>query len=417
MPTPVFLTGFEHGVVVTGATPIPNDRIWHTVDSTGGVPGIDTTTPRSGTRCLDLPATSGGLSYVGHNIAGLPAIGVASFAVMFVDSLPTADCQLFSFALTTGASTPNFRFVVADSTLRIRVTADGAPGFTVAPNTWYLVDVRIDVSGATRVAEATVNGVALGTSSAAVAATTITACRIGKNTITSVANGNIRFDDLVVSLTHADYPLLNHEVLKMSPNADGTHSFTANDFIRGDAGAAILTSDTDVWTLVDDSPFVNIDADTTDAVQQNVINAAGYVELALEAAPRVVDAWGVQFHSQYDADAALASTVTLTENDGGTLRDVHTLADISNVTETFLSECFTTAPTGGNYTQTKLDALKLRWGFSTDVTDSPIIHALMLEVAYPLSMALIIPVPGNQEARYRYGQVVPTTPNPTYSVQ
>jgi hypothetical protein len=176
-----------------------------------------------------------------------------------------------------------------------------------------------------------------------------------------------------------------HEVLKMSPNADGTHSFTANDFIRGDSGAAILTSDTDVWTLLDDVPFGTVG--TTDSVQQNVIRTTGYVEIALEASPRPgVDAWGIQIHGQYDADGTGADSCTLKENDGGTLRDVYTNADVSETTaEVLISHCQSAAPSGGAYTQAKLDALRLRWGFAGDVTGSPIVHALMVEAVFPIA--------------------------------
>jgi hypothetical protein len=382
VPTPVFLTGFEHGVVATGATPAPNDRIWHTVVTTGGTPGIDTATPRSGVRCLNIPATSGSGSYVGRNLAsGSPK--VASFGVRFVGSLPTADCYIF--ALLTSGSWVFVRFQSSDSKLYTAAGANlGATGITVAADTWYRVDVRAVANGTTTTMEMEVDGTAAGTASLNQAASAFTSFRIGKNVDTgTTANGNIRFDDLVITETSGDYPLGDHEVLKMSPNADGTHSFTANDFIRGDSGAAILTSDTDVNTLVDDVPFAAIG--TTDSVQQNVIRSTGYVELALEAAPQAVDAWGIQIHGQYDADATGADTCTLKENDGGTLRDVYTNADVSNTSETFLSHCKATAPSGGAYTQSILDALKLRWGFSTDVTGSPIVHALMVEVAYPVA--------------------------------
>jgi hypothetical protein len=246
-----------------------------------------------------------------------------------------------------------------------------------------LVDFIADVSTTTRTANARVNGTGLGPATQASTASTFTNVRIGKNVDTTTANVQVRYDDLVVSATEADYPLGEHEVLALRPNADGTHSFTANDFIRGDAGAAILVSATDVWTLLDDEFFGTIG--TSDSVQQNVIRTTGYVEFQLDPAPRTVDAWGIQIHGQYDADATGASTVTLKENDGGTLRDVYTNADVSNTTETFLSHCRTTAPSGGAYTQAKLDALRLRWGYSGDVTGSPIVHALMVEAAFPVS--------------------------------
>jgi len=383
MPTPTFLTGFEHGVAITGATPVPDDRIWHAVVTTGGTPTITTSTPRSGARCLDIPTGTGAASYVSRNVASA-TVQVTSFGIRFVGGLPSADCMLFAYS--TGAGTfPNIWFNVADSKLYARVTANGASGFTVAADTWYLVDCKGDVSSGTRTMDVTVNGTALGQASAAVAASTISSFRLGRNVATTTATGNIRYDDFVVSATAGDYPMGDHEVLVMRPNADGTHSFTANDFIRGDAGAAILVSATDVWTLLDDTTIETIG--TTDSVQQNVIRSTGYVEVNFEPAPDSVDAWGVQVQSSYDCDATGASTCFMKWNDGGTILDVYsnapTGADFSNTTATFNSTQRATAPSGGAWTQAKLDAIRMRWGYSTDVTGSPIIHGLMLEVAYP----------------------------------
>jgi len=388
MPTPVFATSFEHGVVITGATPAPNDRIWHTVVTTGGTPIMNTTDARSGARCLEIPATSGAASYVGRIVVGAPTIQVKSFYVRFKGSVPTADCLLFAFTTAAG-SFGMLLFKASDSKLYASFGAAiiGATGFTVAADTWYLVDIRVNVGTDPRTCDVTVNGTALGSASLAALASTISTFTIGKNVVATTANVNVLYDDLVLSATTGDYPMGEHEVLVMRPNADGTHSFTANDFIRGDAGAAILVSDTDVWTLLDDT-ILDPPIGTTDSVQQNVIRSTGYVEVGFEASPRPgVDAWGIQVSGSYDADATGASTVTLKLNDGGTLADLYALADVSNTTVTFLTHHRATAPSGGAWTQAKLDALLARWGFSTDVTGSPIIHGLMIEAAFPIAGA------------------------------
>lgn len=374
MPTPIFLTGFEHGIIATGATPSPNDRIWRTVT---GTPTISTTTVRSGARSLRCN-TAGTSVWVGRSLTSTNTI-ILSFLVRFA-TLPGADVTICSFV--SAAGNPVLDFNQATGKLRVDTTTDVGP--VLSTGVWYRVDLRYVMSANPWVLKAQVDGGAETTVNQAVAASTMTAWRLGLGTEADTSTADAFFDDLVVSVTSADYPLGDHEVLKMSPNADGTHSFTANDFIRGDAGAAILTSDTDVWTLVDDVPFAAIG--TTDSVQQNVIRSTGYVELALEAAPRTVDAWGIQIHTQHDADATGADNVKYQENDGGTTRQVYS-GDVSNTTATFLSHCMATAPTGGAYTQAKLDALRLRWGFSSDVTGSPIVHALMLEVAYAVAAA------------------------------
>lgn len=399
MPTPIFLTGFEHGIVVTGATPTPNERIWHTVATTGGTPGIDTTTPKSGARCLNIPATSGAGSYVSRNLSGTQTTLVAGFYVRFVGSLPTADSVLFMPDTGTGTF-PSLWFNASDSKLYARAGTNlGASGFAVSADTWYRIDFK-SVAAATQTCDVQVDGTALGQASVASAATDYTLFRIGKNVDDgTTANGNIRYDDLVISVTSGDYPLGDHEVLKLALDSDGTHSFTAGDFVYGDAGGNVSTSATDVWSNLDEVPFGAIG--TTDSIQQNVIRTTGYVEVNFEASPRTVDAWGVQIFGQFDADATGADTSGMRLWDGTTEVTLYAPpnGDVSNTTATYLTFCRATNPSGGAWTQTAIGNLRARWGFSGDVTGSPIIHALMAEVAFPVTAG------GGGNTPYYYAQV------------
>jgi hypothetical protein len=232
-----------------------------------------------------------------------------------------------------------------------------------------------------------IDGVAQPSFSTGIALNTITGFRLGGNIETTLLPTYTAYiTDFVLSVTNANYPLGNHEVLVMRPNADGTHSFTAGDFGFDDAGADVAVSATDVWTRLDDATIETIG--TTDSIRQKVANSVGYVEVGFEPAPRVLDAWGVQVHSVYDASAAGANTCWLKYNDGGTILDVYSNGaaggDFSNTTATFNSSHQALAPSGGAWTQAKLNALLLRWGYSTDVLDIPIKHGVMIEVAYPL---------------------------------
>lgn len=389
MPTITFLTGFEHGKAVAGGSVTPaNDRIFSSVDASDGTPTVVALTPRSGALCLDIPTGAGAVgSSVRRPFSGgsTPAIVVMSFAVRFVGSLPTADSFLVGGIAATGAF-PGVLFKQSDSTLRACMGPGtiGGTGPVVVPDQWYLVDCYWDVSVSPRVAKMSVDGVAYGDATVITAISTMSQWRLGRNIASTTAAGNIRYDDIVVSETGADYPLGNHEVLKISPNVDGTHSFSAGDFVRGDAGANILTTDTDVYTLIDEAPFGAID--TVDSVQQNVINAAGYVEVGFEAAPRGHSAWAIQTHGQYDADATSVNTCAIKLWDGVTLDALFgpPNGDVSNVdAESFLTQCRNTNPTGGAWTQAAINGIRARFGYSDDVTGSPILHGLMMEIAYP----------------------------------
>lgn len=388
MPTPTFVTGFEHGKVVVGGAMTPtNDKIFTTVT---GVPTINTTTPRSGSQCMESTTAVGAGVYVQRTFSGgaTKTQVTMSFAVRFVGSLPSADCMIFCGQAALGGFC-NAVFQASDSKIyAANGTAKGATGVAVVADQWYVVDISMDVSAGTRVTKVQVDGVACGDASSAIAASTMSTWRMGVNVATTTANATIRFDDLVVSETIGDYPMGNHEVLKLSPNSDGTHSFTLNDFVYGDAGASVPTNATDVWSNLDEAPFGAIG--TTDSIQQNVIRATGYVEVNFEDSPRTVNAWAVQIHGQFDADASGASTSGMRLWDGTTEVTLYgpPNGDVSNVdAETFTSFCRATNPSAGAWTTTAINQLRARWGFADDVTGSPIIHALMLEVAFPFTPA------------------------------
>lgn len=378
MPTPVFLTGFEHGVVATGAVPVPNDRIWHTVS---GAVGIDTTTFRNGARSLRCNP-SGAIEYVGRSLTSSNIL-VGSFAIRF-ETIPTVSLFLFA-AVPSGT----FAYIAFNQTTGKLQVTDGTTAADFGPvlsaDTWYLVDFRFNISANPWALTAQVDGANAATANPAIASSSFTSWRIGAGVDDGTTTVDVYYDDLVLSTTSGDYPLGDHKVLVMRPNADGTHSFTAGDFGYGDAGGNVATSATDVWSFLDDTTIAAID--TTDSIRQKVIRSTGYVEVNFEPSPDAANAWGVQVHGSYDALATGANTSWLKWNDGGTILDVYsnapTGADFSNTTVTYNSTQRATAPSGGAWTQAKLDAIKMRWGYSTDVTGTPVIHGLMLEVAYP----------------------------------
>lgn len=390
MPTPIYINGLEHNVAITGAAVTPTgDRIWTTATTTGGTPAIDTTVPKHGLRCLEIPTGTGAESSLSKTISGSPAIGVASFYIRFKGGLPSADCRLFHFQPASG-SFPFLKFLASDSTLRASFgSSNGDGGTVVAADTWYLIDYIADVSTGTRTVKIRVNGGTEHTDSLSAAASTFSQFQIGRNTDTTTATGNILYDDIVISVTSADYPMGEHEVQKIIPDSDGTHSFTNNDFIQGDAGSGFANSATNIHTFIDDG---TIDGhSTTDSVQQNVIRTTGYIEINFEAGPRTVDAWGIQISGGFDADATGACTSGMRLWDGTTEVTLYgpTNGDVSNLgpPNGFLSYCRATNPSGGAWTQSAVDGIRMRWGFSGDVTGSPIMQAAIIEVAYPIAAA------------------------------
>lgn len=409
MPTPTFLTGLEHGVAIAGAAVTPtNDRVWTSVVTTGGTPGINTSTPKHGVNCLDIPATAASESGVRRVIQGTPGIVVASFYIRFVSSLPTADCRLFCIVPAAG-SFGFLQFVSSSGTLHAGFGTAAGAGFAVSPDTWYLVDYKVDYSVNPRTCDVSINGTAQTQATTGVATSTASSLRLGKNIDTTTANGNIRYDDIVISHTAGDYPMGEHECLKMSPNADGTHSFTNNDFIQGDAGSGFANTATNIWTFIDDTDLTT--HSTTDSVQQNVIRTTGYIEINFESAPSSENAWGIQITGAFDADATGADTSGMRLWDGTTEDTLYAPAngDVSNLgpPNGFLSFCRATNPSGGAWDTTALNGIRMRWGFSGDVTGSPIMQAAMIEAAFPISQGAPEPPHFLYEHRPRQYVAVP----------
>ena len=286
-----------------------------------GGESITTSSPITGARSLRVNPTASAQSAVTSISLGV-GLHVFRFRAKWT-TLPDANCAIG----TTGSGVGAY-FNVADSKIYAGSGLGniGATGISVTTGVLYYIDVKVDTTANPWVVDAKVNGSACGQHTRALAANT------SANTLLLGAeNGNntsdALFDDVLWSLTGADYPLGDGFVNHFIPTSDGTHNVAgADDFERGNTGTDITNATTTAFQLVDDVPMKS-SASATDNIQATAPpNASDYVEVVFgpasgistpTVAPRSVEV--IVAHSQA---ATQSGNIRLALNDNGSLDDV-----------------------------------------------------------------------------------------------
>jgi len=384
MATLIFCCGAECGIVgVGGATTLPK----HWDVATGTAPTILTTNQRPpGLRCYQF-ATSAATGFLTHNIVAGNRTTVLRLAVR-TSVRPGVTTTLVNF--TGPASVPGLRISSA-GVLIAKISTTEQTGPTLALNTWAVVELKAVTSGTTTTLDWYVDGVAqTQVTLAGQTAADMTALQVGVVTSSTMT---LQVDDIALSVTAGDWPLGMGCILGYSPNVDGAHSFTANDFKYNNTTTFLYTA-TDINTYVDEVPLTSI----SDFISQNVVNAVGYVQVGFA---NLVDGGvikGVEVVSAMHASATGANTCTLKLNDGTTLSDVYALGDFSNTAITYHSKHYPLNPTGGAWSSGIFDALLARWGYATDVVGIPFLDAIMLEVDLIINASVTVPGPATAPA-------------------
>ena len=385
----IFICGAECGVDGAGSAP-GTGGVLHWNVFTGTVT-VDTGTFRSpGVRSYKMTSAAGAANYLQKTITGLPTILVARFYLYF-SALPSADCAI-AVARATAGSWPFVFYRSSDTKIYASIGASGptlgATGATVTTGQWYRIDFKADVSGATRTTDVSVNGVALGQASTALAASTLTAFYIGANVDTTTANHTHFVDDIAVSLTSGDFPIGDGVVVGLYPSADGTHSYNAAGDFNYENTTNVPTSATDTWS------HVNSVLDTTIGNFLGVPAASNteYLEWQFQDTPSDVSSiLGVEVVMASHSATTTANKQTLRINDNGTLSDVCTDLDQSQTTITYHTKQYATAPsTSAAWSKTLVDGLRARWNSSYGTVDEspvPFIDGVCFEVGYVQSVA------------------------------
>lgn len=360
--TPVWMTGMELGRVTNAG----NGLFYEIV----GPVTADTTVVRNGTYSLKTaPAGSGG--YVDQIVNQVPRI-VMSFAIRF-DALPTTNITELAAAYTvTSGIHMRLGYDLSGNKLKIALNG-GSPVFassTLAAGQWYVIDMKYDTSTGTHAADWRINGVDQPAASVGSAATNMYFFLLGTSFAGVYAS---YFDDIVVSQTTADYPIGDGKILPLKPNAMGTHSGSSN--FQNDNNTAI---DATTWSRLDEVPINS----TADFVKQVTASGTSYVEVNFEDTAETCIRGVTARMAYYPQDVPQANNGKTSIFDGSTETVVYSGGMTERSTVVFTKRAIV-PPATSPWSQSAVNGLKARIGYSTDASPNPRWDALLLEYFVP----------------------------------
>lgn len=393
--------GLATGAAGTGTSPF---------DASAGTPAVVTSTPRSGSYCLELSSTAA-IENVVWTAAGAlgrhtPTSGyyqmVMRLHVRFPGSLPAGDVELAAVEADNGTSLYSLRLWYRSASqklaLQVYLGSDVLSDTTVAADTWIGVDMlhwldtgtfgeawgdwqvdynADDSTGAVAQTRATGTGVPVD----------FTKVRLGWAAATTAT---VRYDDIVVAKDARHYPIGNVKIvpLKIDPSASPSVSGTAGNFrvFTSNGGTLSAWDATAARNAVDDVP-PTIGA-SADGVCQITTASGDYMELPLDtytAAPGYT-ARALRWYLAGWAASTSAATIGIrgVDSAGANSHQLFAVGDpnfdssatvwISRMHRIPASNLVTP------FTQAMVDSLAARVGFSTDANPDVGVHCVLGEL-------------------------------------
>lgn len=385
MALATFCTGFEFGTTAGWATGNNGNKV---IDTIVGTPTIVTTSPRTGTYCLEVSASAAteGVKWTAANTLGgaSQTRGRAVFGVYFPTSLPSADCELALFEANFDAE---IWFHQSTGKLAARWGSDTmTDGPTVSANTWYMVEIYADVSASTVTLDWWVDTVPQTQVTLVDIAATISAFDLG--CAITAATMTVRYDDVVVWTDTAAItgPKGKHTVRPLNVDTGGTITLTGtaanwNTFTNN--GTLAAWNATTARNNIDEIPptiggtadgLVQITLSTTDFVEIPMTTYTLAAGESVAACRMLAPGW---------ATSTTAATIGFRSWNGSTettlqAGTVDPNFDASTATPGWVCKMLTLADVD---TQSEIDGLAFRVGFSSDATPDIGIHAIYAELA------------------------------------
>lgn len=385
MPTPVFCCGMECGTVSAHWT------------LTGAGVTFDTTRFNNGLRsirCNLAGAAGSALSISELNITIIAPSVLVMRAYIFISTAPTSSTNPIIVGLhSITAGVPDHGLVYDVTALNYFLgpaeSASAGSTITISTGVWHRIDLRVDGTANPWLLDGQVDGVAFTQRSISRAATTFDNVRCGSSSGTPTYD--IYHDDILMSGISADYPLGDGKVLSFVPNADGTHTSTNSDIVEGTiatpVGADITVATTDAFNWVNARPILGGATDNTRLINHRLAAVTEYAEVDFEptaeaSAPRAVEVLTV------DRQAATQVGVFSTKlNDNGTENVIINRTGAGVVTDRYVTKQYATMVGGGAWTLARFNALKARFGYSSDATPDQYWRGIMIEAEF----AVVLP--------------------------
>ena len=260
----------------------------------------------------------------------------------------------------------------------------GASGFVPSTGVWYRIDAKF-VLGTTTTSDFQVDGSAQAQASKTQSAASMQGLQFGYNANgahgSAGCNGTYYIDDIATSGTSGDYPLGAGNVVGLFVDADGTHNYNAaTDFKYNNSTNVNATSASETGTHNNLQNPLSITVGNF--MSQNEATTTEYLEWTFEnlgvtyTSINAVELIGIHHNTSGAAD-----TVSLKLEDGATEDTAVSLVSFASTGIIGQHKCYAVAPsTGAAWTEAKVNALKVRWGYSNDVNPPPCIDGLCLEI-------------------------------------
>jgi hypothetical protein len=357
----VWMTGFEHGVntAATGSGLLDVD--WNSSATITS----DTAVKRNGSYALKIVKTS--TSFTGGRSRTV-ASSMVVFRIAFrLNALPSGDVRDFlgvwdstgDDALNIGYNNASQKLSVGFSGGTQRLSAS-----TISAGTWYLLDVRANYGVNTHTADWQLNGTPQTQATKASSAETPNEIWLGPDNSDAVIT--VWFDDFIISQTSGDYPIGDGKVLGLVPDAMGTSS-DPSARLSTEAGAWGSTT----WNKLDEVPMTS----TADYVRQTVVDGAAYLETTFgDTAETCIN--GVMGELAYHAASTSGNAPKTSLFESGTERVVY---NGSMATTTLSYRTAMIAPAAGTWSQSKVNGLKARIGYTSAMLGQPYWDAMMVE--------------------------------------
>lgn len=394
-----FLTGFETGIInASGGGSAGGGMLDYVVSSAS-----PTTSGRNGRGFQASPtATTSGM--IGHVAITAARRGVMRFALKINSAPASGTLELASLYLTTGTNVKQatLQATYVDAThVQLQVlflTGSAQVGPTIvagASAVWTVIEMNVDVGGTTWTLDWKVDGVLRTQATlAGQAADTIKRFYIGTRVATGPAAA-MRYDDWITGFSSSASPdewWNDGNILAYIPNSDGAHVPGTVDFCKGDNTTTYITAaTTDAYTQMAAVPWSATRSATVN-ICQKVANAAEYVELDYGASAVVHsgNANAVAAKLSYSSSGTAGNTMgCVARNSAGVETAIYgnaaAPADYSESTNFFKSAVVT--PPGGGWTDTEVNAVRFRMGWSNDASPYPTVQGLMLEVDWAVAPA------------------------------
>lgn len=356
---PAALTGFEHGRLgYSNGNLMPS----------GAGLSITPAAARNGAFGLRVNA-AGSAGNEWFMWSTVQRAGVVRFAVR-LDAEPAADvAELFRMD-TYSKSSVRVGYDAASQSLQLTLSSGGGSttvaGGSFAPGAWHFVDVRYNVSGP-HSADWSVDGAAQPSASIAGSGESLYYVRFGTTAADTFAAS---YDDVLVSGTADHYPLGDGRVRVLRPN--GTTA--SNGAVRDNDGTTV---DQTSWSRLDEVPATS----PADYLQQSSASGSSYAQIAFEdtadACARAVRGY-LTTHSPA-TNQSNSAKLSMFE---GARESVVKAGDWA-ANNAWSRDYSASVLPASEWSQSALNGLVARFGYSTDVKPVPILDGVLVEYEVP----------------------------------